>query len=284
MSVINKMIDAACGYDPAVEQVKSEASKGAAEVLVDLSEAARFYVETGDDSAIRQAVELLRFMGWYADVALIPYNPTPVVKADNDDAILSARSIRIMHPLFQEEEGGLNPTLALHARDLIFEQCSKAHAVALVRAWHSRLPNCQIGPWTHAFHGRFGDRTYVVALWNSPSARCLPSDWRELRRMACSPDAPKNTPSRFLAWMVRWFATHEESCKHLISYQDTSVHTGTIYKAAGWTAEAKTTERIRDRSGKRAGTSRLYRWNINGVETDQVSKIRWGIDVPQLKR
>lgn len=193
----------------------------------------------------------------------------------------SADSIRIMHPLFQMGDSGVTPTSALQikARDLIFEQCPKAHAVALVRAWHSRLPNCQNGPWTHAFHGRIGDETYVVALWNSPSGRCLPSNWRELRRMACSPDAPKNTPSRFLAWMVRWFKEHEPLCPHLISYQDTAVHSGTIYKAAGWLPEATTVERVRDRSGLRAGTTRKYRWNVNGEEPDSVSKIRWGLDI-----
>ena len=190
-----------------------------------------------------------------------------------------ADGIRVLHPLFQVGEGGSTPTSALHARDLVFEACPKDHAVALVRAWHSRLPNCQAGPWTHAFRGHVADKTFVVALWNNPSGRCLPNHWRELRRMACAPDAPRNTPSRFLAWMVRWFKQHEPQREHLISYQDTAVHTGTIYRAAGWKDEWTTTERVRDRSGKRAGTDRMYRWNVNGTEADMVSKVRWGIDI-----
>ena len=188
-----------------------------------------------------------------------------------------AESIRVMHSLFQEGEGGPTPTSALHARNLVFESCEKWHAVALVRAWHSRLPNCQNGPWTHAFRAHRGGRTYAVALWNSPSGRCLPQHWRELRRMACAPDSPKNTASRFLAWMVRWFRKNEPQREKLISYQDTAVHLGTIYKAAGWVAEWTSVARVRDRSGSRAGTSRLYRWNINGGNADMVSKVRWAV-------
>jgi hypothetical protein len=148
-----------------------------------------------------------------------------------------------------------------------------------VRLWHSRLPKCQKGPWTQAFRGHVDDTTFVVALWNSPSGRCLPHHWRELRRMACSPDAPRNTASRFLSWMVRWFKKFEPEHEHLISYQDTVVHTGTIYRAAGWKPEAITVNRMRDRSGVRTGTQRMYRWNLNGVDTDRVSKVRWGVDL-----
>lgn len=100
--------------------------------------------------------------------------------------------------------------------------------------------------------------------------------------MACAPDAPRNTASRFLAWMVRWFKRNEPEHEHLISYQDTAVHTGTIYRAAGWRAEWTTTERIRNRSGKRVGTNRLYRWNVNGKDADMVSKVRWGVKINKV--
>ena len=171
--------------------------------------------------------------------------------------------------------GGAIPTSTLHARDLIFEPCPKLYAVEFVRLWHSRLPNTQNGPWSHAFAAYAGPITYATALWNNPSGRCLPQHWRELRRMACCNAAPRNTASRFLAWMVRWFAEHEPQCEKLISYQDTVVHTGTIYKAAGWTPEWTTVARVRDRSKPRVGTNRAYRKNINGVSVDAVSKIRW---------
>jgi hypothetical protein len=188
---------------------------------------------------------------------------------------IRAGDVRLTCPLFQVGNGGATPTPALHCKELTFEPCEKPHAVTLVRLWHSRLPNCQDGPWEYAFRAQKEDVTYAVALWNTPSGRCLPQHWLELRRMACSPDAPKNTPSRFLAWMARYFEKNCPQREKLISYQDTAVHKGTIYKAAGWTAEYTSKPRIRDRSGKRAGTNRMYRWNINGTEADASAKIRW---------
>jgi hypothetical protein len=184
-------------------------------------------------------------------------------------------SIRVVHPLFQEEGGGSTPTSPLHSRDLIFEPCDKMHAVRLVHEWHSRMPNCQRGPWQFAFRAQHVGITYAVALWNTPSGRCLPQHWLELRRMACAPDAPEHTASRFLAWMARYFRKHHKHRERCISYQDTAVHKGTIYRAAGWTAAHTSKPRIRDRTTKRPGTRRDYRWNINGTEQDASAKVRW---------
>jgi hypothetical protein len=186
-----------------------------------------------------------------------------------------AESIRVMHPLFQVGEGGSTPASALTVRNLVYESCRKEHAVELVRAWHSRLPTCQKGPWIQAFRAHHNDTTYAVALWNNPSGRCLPQHWLELRRMACSADAPKCTASSFLAWMVRWLRKHKSEHEMLISYQDTAVHTGTIYKAAGWKPAWIKTLRYRERTSKRPGTDRMYRWNTNGQEADASVKIRW---------
>jgi hypothetical protein len=171
--------------------------------------------------------------------------------------------------------GGETPTSTLHVKDLFFKEHDKAVCVDLVRKWHSRLPNTQRGPWTHAFAAVHDGRIYAVALWNSPSARTLPSHWRELRRMACAPDAPKNTASWFLAHMVRWFRRLEPQRERVLSYQDTAVHKGTIYKAAGWHPVYVSKPRVRDRSGNRTGTERKYRWNINGIEQDAAAKVRW---------
>lgn len=182
------------------------------------------------------------------------------------------------YPLFQAEDKPLSSS-SLRARHLVFERCASSHAVRLTRQWHSRLPNTQRGPWQFAFHGHVGGTTYVVALWHNPSARTLPHHWLELRRMACAPDAPRNTPSRFLGWMIRWFRENTQDHQHCISYQDTSVHSGTIYRAAGWVQEYTAEPRIRDRSKHRTGTSRMYRTNLNGLEADAAQKIRWGIDL-----
>lgn len=193
----------------------------------------------------------------------------------NKDQSICAIGVRVTRPLFQAGVGGSIPTIALHARELIFERCEKFHAVDLVRLWHSRLPGCQSGPWQYAFRAHKGDVTYAVALWNNPSTRSLPGHWLELRRMACSPDSPKNTPSRFLGWMIRYFQNTCPEREKAISYQDLDVHTGTIYKASGWVVEYVSKPRIRDRSKARVGTRRDYRNNKNGSGPDAAGKARW---------
>ena len=192
---------------------------------------------------------------------------------------MSVDSVRVACPLFQGEGGGSTPTSTLTARALVFEPCAKLYAVQLVRRWHSRLPGCQRGPWQYAFHARHGEATYAVALWNNPCTRSLPEHWLELRRMATAPDAPKNTASRFLMWMVRYFRAHAPERERCIAYQDTDVHTGTIYKASGWTAAYTGKRRVRDRSKPRTGTDRMYRSNKNGVAVDAAPKVRWELEI-----
>lgn len=178
---------------------------------------------------------------------------------------------RVERPMFFSGIGSTE----IKARNLKFSTCKKSHAVALTRLWHSRLPNTQDGPWMYAFSGEIDDITYVVALWNNPSARGLPDDWIELRRLACAPDAPRNTPSAFLGYMARWFRKNRPDIDRLISYQDAAVHHGTIYKAANWHIGAVAKARCRDRSKNRVGTARSYRKNINGPASDASEKIRW---------
>jgi hypothetical protein len=158
---------------------------------------------------------------------------------------------------------------------LTFELCEKSHAVSMVELWHSRLPGCQAGPWQYAFRAQKDGVTYAVALWNNPCTRSLPHHWLELRRMACSPDSPKNTPSRMIAWMFRFFQKECPEREKCISYQDLDVHTGTIYKASGWAIEYTSKPRVRDRSKNRVGTTRLYRSNKNGSIPDSSAKARW---------
>ena len=58
----------------------------------------------------------------------------------------------------------------------------------------------------------------------------------ELRRMAISQEAPKNTASRMIKIMIKIIKKTFPDIWKLISYQDTEVHNGTIYKASGWVA------------------------------------------------
>lgn len=115
---------------------------------------------------------------------------------------------------------------------------------------------------------------FAASLWNNPSARTLPNSWLELRRMAVAPNAPHCTASAFLMAMVRQL--RHDGYRHFISYQDTQVHTGTIYKAAGWRVEYTSKPRKRER-GFSAARGRDYRKSINGEEPDVAGKNRWAI-------
>ena len=179
---------------------------------------------------------------------------------------ISVDSTRVVCPLFQTEDGGSIPASTLQ---LIFEPCPRKYAALLNQQWHSRLPRVEWQNMTFAFHARYGDVSYAVALWSNPVARLLPQKWIELRRMACSPEMPRNGASAFLAWMVRWFRKNHRDRERLISYQDTEVHSGTIYKAQGWVVG--NIGRTGD-SWKRVNRDRPM---LNGVETIASAKIRW---------
>jgi hypothetical protein len=147
---------------------------------------------------------------------------------------VSADSIRVVHPLFQEEGDGSRPisALQLHIGKMESEQ-----AMHFNRDWHSRVP--ELANWHHcfAFAATYRNRFYGVALWSHPVARMLNGKGMlELRRMALSPEAPKNLASRMLRIMAMLIHCEFPEIRTLISYQDTGVHKGTIYKASGWQA------------------------------------------------
>ena len=150
---------------------------------------------------------------------------------------LRAGDVRVAYPLFQEEGSGSIPTSALQLR---FDTCSIRRAMELNQQYHSRLPKTDFSNlirtirnvcYTAEFDGIF----YATAIWTNPIAPMIDKSWIELRRMAISDDAPKNLASRMLGWMVRDIKKRFPECPKAISYQDTEVHFGTIYKAAGWT-------------------------------------------------
>ncbi len=149
-----------------------------------------------------------------------------------------AESVRVAQPLFQEAGGGSIPTSAL---DLWFMTATAGTVIELNRLWHSRLPkvvksNIQRCSHKAFFVAEHGGLYYASAIWTNPVARGLPSDtWLELRRFAIAPDHPKNTASRMLGWMAREVKRMFPVLEKAVSYQDMDVHTGTIYRAAGWT-------------------------------------------------
>jgi hypothetical protein len=131
---------------------------------------------------------------------------------------------------------------AMSVRELTCERCAVHVARSLNAAWHSRLPRTQTGPWQFAF-------------------------------------APHCTASWMLARMIRWFRANAPERERAISYQDCSVHSGTIYKAAGWDVGLVAKPRQRDRSAPRRGTRRDYRNDQNGADPAGSAKVRWEISL-----
>lgn len=145
-------------------------------------------------------------------------------------------SIRVMHPLFQEGQGGSIPTSPLSMR---VEKVQFEFAKRLNKRWHSRLPRfgtgCVEKMYFHSFAATFGGMAYAVAIWSNPVARNLPQEtWLELRRMARGPDSPRYTCSWMLGIMARLIRKQLARVEVLVSYQDLDSHSGTIYRAAGW--------------------------------------------------
>lgn len=170
--------------------------------------------------------------------------------------ILSGESIRVVHPLFPTEGGGSIPTspLQLHMGWMPVDE-----AVRLNAAWHSRLPAFTGLPEKCKAIGAECDGIYyAVSIWSDPVARRLNWTGRyELRRFAIAPDAPRYTASRMLRVMRLLIQRKPPNpgIERLISYQDLGVHTGTIYKAAGWTKvveSAVPTEGWHSRRGRNA--------------------------------
>lgn len=158
------------------------------------------------------------------------------MKISGDDA-------RVALPLFHAEYGGSIPT---SPRQLHIEEINVHLACELNMKWHSRLPkihwsNIVRTPPSICFGAIYANVYYAVAIWSGPVARNLNhQNIIELRRLAIAPDAPKNTASRMLAVMRRLIKIKFPEVEKLISYQDTEVHQGTIYKAAGWLPTTKT--------------------------------------------
>ena len=146
--------------------------------------------------------------------------------------------MRFMHPLYQAGDGGSIPTSPLQLR---VTSIPFLLAKQLNQVWHSRLPRFGTGfiqnqPFL-CYGAQYLGVIYAVAIWSNPVARNLPQQtWLELRRLAVAHDAPRYTASWMLGIMARMIREVKPQVERMVSYQDTEVHKGTIYKAAGWTA------------------------------------------------
>ena len=146
---------------------------------------------------------------------------------------LSGDGVRVAQPLFLVEGQGSIPMSPLQFN---IEEIPKNIFRILNKKWHSRLPNPG-GFYVNGlfFGAAYKNIYYAVAGWSYPIARMIARpDILELRRFAIHPDAPPNTASRMLKIMTNLIKKIRPDVYRLISYQDTDVHKGTIYKASGW--------------------------------------------------
>ena len=149
---------------------------------------------------------------------------------------MSGDSIRVVRPLFPMEGQGSSPMSPLQLNII---HIPKNTFEILNKKWHSRLPDPG-GFYVRGlfFGAEYKNYLFAVAGWSEPIARMLGGlDLLELRRFAIAPEAPRNTASRVLSIMTGIIKKDYPEFWKLISYQDTEVHTGTIYKACGWINE-----------------------------------------------
>jgi len=184
---------------------------------------------------------------------------------------MSGDGVRVARPLFPMEGDGSNPSSPLQ---LWISEISLKKAKELNRLWHSRLPRYESGFCEKAkicFGAEYGGIYYAVAIWDNPTARMLPQyTWLELKRLAVAPDAPKNTCSRMIRIMTLIIKKKMPKITTLISYQDTEIHNGIIYRASGWIATAY-------RTVGEWNCKRRYRPPAQSY----ASKIRWQKEIRQ---
>lgn len=171
-------------------------------------------------------------------------------------------------------DGGSNPT-PTHCKSIEIREITPEMASSYNKEWHSRLPRIPVSNIFRNTHyvcyGFFlGNLLVGVAIWTSPVAQNRFKNGKEileLRRMALSPKCPKNTASRTLSVMVKKIKNKFPEIKKLISYQDTSVHKGTIYKASGWKDASKTPFMDWDTEERKRNpyqsNSEKVRWELN---------------------
>ena len=154
-------------------------------------------------------------------------------------------SLKEEQDLFHGSGGGSIPTSPLQFKIV---KLNPFTASEYNKKWHSRLPRIHpscITRNTHyiCFGASFNNKCFAVAIWSSPVAQNRFKEGKkilELRRLAISSQAPKNTASRMLSVMVKIIKKTFPDINRLISYQDTEVHKGIIYKASGWVATTNT--------------------------------------------
>jgi hypothetical protein len=172
----------------------------------------------------------------------------------------------VQEPLFWDGNFDIASSPKLLSLDVIKPQ----FASTLNSIWHSRLPAIH---WSNIVRNRYYvcyGASYMgiwvaCAIWSSPVNQNFDIvKTLELRRMAISELCPKNTATNLISRMIKDIDKRLPLVTKLISYQDTEVHLGTIYKASNWFIDAETKFNTWGKSRKRA------------ADQSKADKIRWG--------
>jgi hypothetical protein len=180
-------------------------------------------------------------------------------------------SLRELAPLFSKGQAPPSTPRLLEVRAVDVHT-----ACGLNKEWHSRMPYIH---WSNIVRNKdyicyvaeYDHTAYAAAIWSSPVAANRLTDGEqslELRRLAISEDAPKFTATRMLSKMVKDLKARKPHIKRVISYQDTAVHSGTIYKAAGWSIGAEN-----------EGMSWSNETRKRNEEQSLAKKIRWELSL-----
>ena len=172
--------------------------------------------------------------------------------------------VTVAQPLFQVEGQGSIPMSPLH---LDIQEITVEEAVFLNNKWHSRLPKIT-NPYsknTICFGAVYKNCFFASAIWSDPIARYYNNTGRlELRRFAISDKAPKQTGTRMISIMTKLIKKKYSNIWLLISYQDTDVHKGIIYKASGW-----------EKGGVNKNIVKGWNTRKRNIMQSDADKIRW---------
>jgi hypothetical protein len=177
-----------------------------------------------------------------------------------------------MDLLMQERIAPVSPTI------MTLREVGLKYAMEKNEMWHSRLPITSHSNMVRSAHkvfygAEYKDHCFAIAMWTDPVANNRMSKDHirlELRRLAVAPDAPKFAATWMISKMIKDIKKRFPDITMLVSYQDTEVHTGTIYKAANWKLDA--VSKYKDWStGKRQ----------RNVAQTKADKIRWIFEIRQ---
>lgn len=182
----------------------------------------------------------------------------------------------ILEPLFWDgkTEKPVTP------KQLEIRKITATLAVKLNKAWHSRLPkiphsNITRNRYSVCYGFHYSGLYIGCAVWTSPVNQNFDINTTlELRRLALSQYCPPNTATYVISKMVSDIKNRFVLVTDLISYQDTEVHTGTIYKAANWFIDGETKFNTWSRTNGRK----------RNANQSQANKIRWKYIIKRTQR